>query len=175
MASSERSASWVLVEVFVIPMLLIWVEYAFCFLRRLRFQLDDGSAAPISSDKQRRHGTRRHAVLHSGHRWGGSGVHDVLGRFERCVDPPLPAVYCRGRRERQVEIERLPIAIENHMQPERELALAGSHGAGNAVRIVSPVRPTEPDAVPVDFGAAQQVIEAQPEPLLITRTQQPEA
>jgi hypothetical protein len=32
MDSSERSASWVLVEVLVILMFLIWVEDVFCFL-----------------------------------------------------------------------------------------------------------------------------------------------
>ena len=39
---------------------------------------------------------------------------------------------------------------------------------------LTPVRPAELDTVPVDFGAAQQLVEAQPEALLITRTQQPE-
>src|SRR5260370_29354482 len=126
MASSEGSASWVLVEVFI-PMLLIWGEYAFGFLRRLRFQLDDGSAAPISSDKQRRHGTRRHAVLHSGHRRGGSGIHDVLGRFERCVDPPLPAGNCRGRRERQGENERPPKSVEKHTRSGEHTSELQSH------------------------------------------------
>src|SRR4029077_14732982 len=60
------------------------------------------------------------------------------------------------------------------MQPERDLALAGSHGQGKAMRRVTPVRPTELDAVPVHFGAAQQLVEAQPEAVLMTRTQQPE-
>src|SRR5262249_10150814 len=72
------------------------------------------------------------------------------------------------------EIERLPISVEHHMEPERDLPLARSYGQGKAMRRVTPVRPAEPDAVPVDFGAAQQLVEAQPESLLMTRTQQPE-
>jgi hypothetical protein len=32
MASSERSASWVLMEVLMVLMFLIWVKDAFCFL-----------------------------------------------------------------------------------------------------------------------------------------------
>src|SRR5208283_80816 len=118
---------------------------------------------------------RRDSVLYSGHRGGGRSIHDVHGPFKRCVDPPLPAGDCRARRQRQFEIERLPISVEHHMQPERDLPLARSHRQGKAMRRVTPVRPAELDAVPVDFGAAQQLVEAQPEAFLITRTQQPEA
>ena len=54
------------------------------------------------------------------------------------------------------------------------MPLARSYGQGKAMTRVTPVRPPEPDAVPVDFGAAQQLVEAQPEALLMTRTQQAE-
>ena len=61
------------------------------------------------------------------------------------------------------------------MEPERDLPLARSHGQSEGMRRVAPIWPAELDTVPVDFGAAQQLVEAQPEALLITRTQQPEA
>src|SRR4029077_7181668 len=54
------------------------------------------------------------------------------------------------------------------------LPRAGPRRHGTARRRRGPVRPAEPDAVPVDFGAAQQLVEAQSVALLIAHSQQPE-
>ena len=54
------------------------------------------------------------------------------------------------------------------------MALTRPHRKGKAMRRVTPIRPPEPDAVPVNLGAAQQLIEAQRKGFLIVHSQQPE-
>src|SRR5271155_2965740 len=61
------------------------------------------------------------------------------------------------------------------METEWKVTQAGTNGEGNAVGFVGPVRFAEPDTVPVDLGAAQQLVEAQSEAFVATRSHQPEA
>ena len=107
---------------------------------------------------QRRHRARHRAILPPRHQRSRRGIHNVLGRLPRRVDPALLAGHGRLWHSRQVEVEGFPIGIEHQVQPERKAVWTRPESAGKALRIVDPVRLAEPDTVPVDLGAAQQLV-----------------
>ena len=121
--------------------------------------------AGVDAHGQHRRGTRHHVILNPRHQRSRRDIHNVLGRLARRVDPALPARHGVLRHRRQVEVECLPIGVEHQVKPERQVTRTRPNGAGKAVRILTPVRLAEPDAVPLEVGAAQKLVEARSDAL----------
>jgi len=83
---------------------------------------------------------------------------NVLRRLEGCVDPAAPWGFACVRHAGQLEIERVPICVEDQVM-EQPFA-AALDGDGDAVRILAPVGLTHLDAVPGQVRQVQELVEA---------------
>src|SRR6266566_1245305 len=61
---------------------------------------------------------------------------DIVREVERCVNPASPWIFACAIQSRQLEIERLPIGVEDHV---KEQLLRAFHGERNAMRRFAPV------------------------------------
>ena len=101
-------------------------------------------------DAQHDHGPWLGAIAMTGDDGRGSPIHDVVRGIEERVDPPPPWRVDAVGDGRQLELERLPVRVQNGVEGHamhREL-----RREGNAVRRRAPVRLVELDAVPGDVG-----------------------
>ena len=71
---------------------------------------------------------------------------DVEGRVEGRIDPSTPWIRAAVAHRRQLEIERLPIGVQD--QVEEESFLPQLRADRHTVRMLAPIRLSELDAVP---------------------------
>src|SRR5215813_13128194 len=71
---------------------------------------------------------------------------DVIGRRERGIDPAAPRHGLRMRQRRQLEVQRLPVGIEDQVHEESFFAELGEQG--KAVGLLAPVGLTQLHAMP---------------------------
>src|SRR5262249_9706189 len=86
-------------------------------------------------------------------------IHDVVRGLEEGIDTPAQWSVDAVGVGRQLEVEGLPIRIEDDMKAHarrRQL-----RREGEAVRGRAPVRPVELDAVPSDVGSPNDLVQSQ--------------
>ena len=83
---------------------------------------------------------------------------DVVRGVEGCVDPAAPWVFACLIHPRQLEIERLPIGVQD--QVKEQLFPADFHGEGNAVRRLAPVRLAKFHAMPGQVRPPEEPVQA---------------
>jgi hypothetical protein len=81
----------------------------------------------------------------------------------RLVSIRTPGIAAELGRLRQLELERLPIGIQDHV--EKELLFPDLRGKCQAVRGMAPVRLPEPDAMPDSVGLLEELVETEAVPL----------
>src|SRR5690242_922628 len=86
--------------------------------------------------------------------------HDVVRRIESCVDPSVPYIGATGSFSWELELKRLAVGIENHVEQQRFTLYFNSEC--QAVGAISPVRLVEFDTVPDGVRVSQKFSEAEP-------------
>ena len=90
-------------------------------------------------------------------RWRYRPFNDVVWRVQGSIDPPAPGIYVPVPCRWELEIERLPMGIQDHMN---EQSFPSNFQAQcQAVGIIAPVRLFELYSVPGDIGFAEQLVQ----------------
>ena len=84
-----------------------------------------------NSRKEHDHRARLGPIGIAGNRRRCLPWEDIVRGVKGCVDPAAPWVFACLIHSRQLEIERLPIGVQDHVK--EQLFLADFHGEGNAV------------------------------------------
>src|SRR5262245_14124948 len=114
--------------------------------------------------EQHHHRARFGPIAMVGNRWCAVPVDDVVWRVEERVDPAPPGMSTTIRGRRELELEWLPIRIEDDVNGHslsRNLCREG-----DAMRRRTPVRPVERDAMPGDVAPTDQLVQGHPLPLV---------
>ena len=83
---------------------------------------------------------------------------DVVRGVEGCVNPAPPLIFAWAIHLRQLEIERLPIGVEDHVKEQS--FLPDFNREGNAMGILAPVRLIKFDSVPDQVHATEELVQA---------------
>lgn len=113
----------------------------------------------IDSGIERDHRAWRSPIDAARNGWGCPPFADVIGRIEGRVDPPAPWVFGPIRREWQLEVERLPIRVQD--QVKAQFLRGDLCGERQAVRPGAPVGLAKPHAVPGPARPPEQLVQAQ--------------
>src|SRR5207247_3315298 len=111
-----------------------------------------------NSRKEHDHRARLGPVGRAGNRLCGLPLEDVVRGVKSCVNPATPWVSPRLIRLRQLEIERLPIGIQDHVKEQP--FLGDFRGECNAVRTLAPVRLAKFHTVPGEVRPPEALAQA---------------
>ena len=111
-----------------------------------------------NSQNKHNHGARLGAIDMPGNRLCLLPLDDVVRGVESGINPAAPWIFACAIQSRQLEIERLPIGVQDHVKEQS--FLADFHRKRNAMRMFAPVRLIKFDAVPSQVHATEELVQA---------------
>src|SRR5216684_7581776 len=121
--------------------------------------------------EQHHHGAWLRAIAMAGNRGSPLPVDDIVRRIEEGVDPSAPWMAAAIGYQRELELERLPVCVEDEVK--KHFFLREPCRERHAVRRAAPVRFVESHAVPANVGLPDQLVQRYPLPLGLHISQHP--